>query len=168
MLSVCRLDAQKPFFDASPLSILTSFTGGQSDVDKLSKGSNFEKEPSHGGGRAFESPRAHRFFLQSGIPETSDRVFMDTRIMAKKKYNKDKKLHNFGEKLHNSGEPDLAWQETVDLSLEDEVEGGSEIYYFTDEDGNIRSREFLTEELISDEKELKDSSKRASTENLTN
>lgn len=39
----------------------------------------------------------------------------------------------------------------VDLVPEDEVESGSEIYYFTDEDGNIRSREFLAEELISDD-----------------
>jgi len=31
---------------------------------KLSKGSNFEKEPSHGGGRRFESARAH-WFLRS-------------------------------------------------------------------------------------------------------
>jgi hypothetical protein len=29
---------------------------------KLSKGSDFEKEPSHGGGRRFESARAHRSF----------------------------------------------------------------------------------------------------------
>jgi len=28
---------------------------------KLTKGSNFEKEPSHGGGRRFESGRAHWF-----------------------------------------------------------------------------------------------------------
>ena len=31
----------------------------------------------------------------------------------------------------NEDEPDLAWQETVDLSPEDEVEGGSETCYFT-------------------------------------
>jgi len=79
--------------------------------------------------------------LQSDVLETSDQVFTDTTIMVKKKDKKDKKLHNFDEKLHNSDEPDLAWQETVDLMPEDEVEGGSEIYYFTDEDGNIRSRE---------------------------
>jgi hypothetical protein len=29
---------------------------------KLNKDSNFEKEPSHGGGRRFESGRAHRSF----------------------------------------------------------------------------------------------------------
>lgn len=66
LLSVCRLDAQKPFFDASPLSIWISFTSGQSDVDKLSKGSNFENGPSHGGGRRFEFGRAHRSFVNQG------------------------------------------------------------------------------------------------------
>jgi hypothetical protein len=64
--------------------------------------------------------------------------------MAKKKHNKDKKLHN-------SHELDQSWQETVDLLPEDEVEGSSEIYYFTDEDGNVHSREFLAEELINDD-----------------
>ena len=78
--------------------------------------------------------------------------------MAKKKHNEDKKLHNFNEKLHNSDVindrgPDLTWQERVDLLPEDEVEGGSEIYYFTDEDGNLHSREFLAEELIADDVE---------------
>jgi len=63
--------------------------------------------------------------------------------MTRNKHNKDKKLHNSDEKLHNSDEPDLSWQETVDLLSEDEAEGGSEIYYFSDEDGNIHSREFL-------------------------
>jgi len=85
--------------------------------------------------------------------------------MAKKRHNKDKKLHNFDEKLHNSDvvkdEPDLSWQERVDLATEDEVEHGSEIYYFTDEDGNVHSREFLAEELIPDDAEdLGDSLKR--------
>jgi hypothetical protein len=75
--------------------------------------------------------------------------------MVKKKHNKDKKLHN-------SDEPDLTWQESVDLLPEDEVEDGSEIYYFTDEDGNIHSREFLAEELIGDESEVEDSFKRKS------
>jgi hypothetical protein len=73
--------------------------------------------------------------------------------MAKKKHNKDKKLHNSEEKLHNSHELDLSWQETVDLQPEDELEGGSEIYYFVDEGGNIHSREFLAEELIDDDVE---------------
>ncbi len=50
------------------------------------------------------------------------------------------KKHNSDEKLHNSNELDLSWQETVDLQPEDEVEGGSEIYYFTDEDGNTLAR----------------------------
>jgi len=68
--------------------------------------------------------------------------------MAKKEHNKDRKLHNSDEKLHNSYELDLNWQEAVDLQPEDEVEGGSEIYYFVEEDGNIHSREFLAEELI--------------------
>jgi hypothetical protein len=45
-------------------------------------------------------------------------------------------------------EPDLSWQEAVDLSPEDEVEGGSEISYFTDENGNIHSREFLAGPLL--------------------
>ena len=112
--------------------------------------------PSHGGDHAFESHRAHRSFLQSDILETSDRAFSDTRIMVKKKHNKDKKLHNFDEKLHNLNEPDLTWQEEVDLQPEDDVEGGSEIYYFTDEDGNIHSREFLAEELIPDESKAED------------
>ncbi|MFZ0010848.1 MAG: hypothetical protein WAL97_02920 [Halobacteriota archaeon] len=59
--------------------------------------------------------------------------------MTRNKHNKDKKLHNSDEKLHNSHEPDLTWQEMTDLSPEDDVAGGSEIYYFTDEDGNINS-----------------------------
>ena len=122
--------------------------------------------PSHGGDHAFESHRAHRFFLQSDMLERSDLAFSDTRIMVKKKHNKDKKLHNFDEKLHNSNELDLAWQEEVDLQPEDEVEGGSEIYYFTDEDGNIHSREFLAEELIPDEKEQENSFKRKSSGKL--
>jgi hypothetical protein len=63
-------------------------------------------------------------------------------------------------KRHNSHEPELTWQEKTDLSPEDDIEGGSEIYYFTDEDGNIHSREFLTEELIPDEGEVKRSPKR--------
>ena len=95
--------------------------------------------------------------------------------MAKKRDNKDKKLHNSEEKLHNSeeklhnsaisndGGPDLTWQEAVDLRPEDEVEAGSEIYYFTDEDGNIHSREFLAQELIPDDaRDLEDSLKRKS------
>jgi hypothetical protein len=84
--------------------------------------------------------------------------------MTRNKHNNDKKLHNSDEKLHNSNitnngdpsdlqpisldEPDLSWQEAVDLSPEDEVEGGSEIYYFTAEDGNIHSREFLAGRLL--------------------
>ena len=82
--------------------------------------------------------------------------------MGKKKHNKDKKLHNSDEKLHNSEGPDLSWQENVNLLPEDEVEGGSEIYYLTDEDGNVHSREFLPEELILDEKETEDAIKRNS------
>jgi hypothetical protein len=31
----------------------------------------------------------------------------------------------------------------TDLSPEDEIEGGPEIYHFTDDDCNIHSREFL-------------------------
>ena len=77
--------------------------------------------------------------------------------MTRNKHNKDKKLHNSDEKLHNSHEPDLTWQEMTDLSPEDDVEGGSEIYYFTDEDGNIHSREFLAEELIPDESKVEGS-----------
>ena len=57
--------------------------------------------------------------------------------MTKKQHNEDEKLHNFNEKLHNSEKLDLTWQETTDLLPEDEIEGGSEIYYFTDEDGNV-------------------------------
>jgi hypothetical protein len=37
---------------------------------------------------------------------------------------------------------------------EDEIEGFPEIYYFTDEDGNIDSREFVAEELIPDKSEV--------------
>jgi len=78
--------------------------------------------------------------------------------MVKKKHNKDKKLHNSDEKLHNLNELDLSWQETVDLLPEDEEESGSEIYYYTDENVNIHSREFLAEELIGDDiKDLEDS-----------
>ncbi len=82
--------------------------------------------------------------------------------MAKKRHNKDKKLHNFDEKLHNSDvvndKPDLSWQERIDLAPEDEVEHGSEIFYFTDEDGNVHSREFLAEELIPDDAEDREDS----------
>jgi glycosyltransferase involved in cell wall biosynthesis len=91
------------------------------------------------------------FFLESAKLEPSNGAFSDTRIMAQKKHNKDKKLHNSDEKLHNLNELDLSWQETVDLLPQDEDEGGSEIFYFTDEDGNIHSREFLTGELIDNE-----------------
>jgi len=81
-----------------------------------------------------------------------------TKIMAKKRHKKDKKLHN---SLCNSTEPDLSWQEAVDLLPEDEADRGSEIYYFTDEDGNIHSREFLAQELIpNDDEDLKDLLKR--------
>ena len=69
-------------------------------------------------------------------------------------------MHNSDEKLHNSDELDLTWQETIDLLPEDEVEGGSEIYYFTDEEGNIHSLEFLAEERIQDENEVEGSPKR--------
>ena len=100
------------------------------------------------------------FFCRSATLEPSIEAFSNTRIMVKKKHNEDKKLHNFDEKLHNSNQPDLTWQEMTDLSPEDEVEGGSEIYYFTDEDGNIHSREFFVEELIPDESEAKGSPKR--------
>jgi hypothetical protein len=68
--------------------------------------------------------------------------------MVKKKHNKDKKLYDSD--VVNEG-PDLTWQERVDLQPEDEVESDSEIYYFTDEDGNIHSREFLADELVPDE-----------------
>lgn len=86
--------------------------------------------------------------------------------MPKKKHNEDKKLHNFEEKLHNSNEPDLTWQERVDLLPEDEIERGSEIYYFIDGNGNIHSREFLAEELIPEESEVEDLSKRESSGKL--
>jgi len=75
--------------------------------------------------------------------------------MAKKRHNKDKKLHNSDVA---DDEPDFSWQEHVDLSPEDEVESGSEIYYFTDENGNIQSREFLAEELIPDDVEDREDS----------
>jgi hypothetical protein len=86
--------------------------------------------------------------------------------MARNKHNKDTKLHNSDEKLHNSQEPDLTWQEITDLSPEDEIEGGPEIYYFTDEDGNVHSREFLAEELIADESEVEGSPERKPIGNL--
>ncbi len=83
--------------------------------------------------------------------------------MAKKRHNKDKKLHNFDEKLHNSdvvheGPPDLSWHERVDLASEDEVESSAEIYSYSDEDGNIHSREFLAEELIPEDVEDREAS----------
>jgi hypothetical protein len=87
-------------------------------------------------------------FLQTAALEPSINVFSDTRIMAKKRHNKDKKLHNSDVV---KDEPDISWQERVDLVPEDETESGSEIYYFTGEDGNIHSREFLAEELITDD-----------------
>ncbi|MDD1721586.1 MAG: hypothetical protein LUP95_06340, partial [Euryarchaeota archaeon] len=85
--------------------------------------------------------------------------------MSRNKHNKDKKLHNSEEKLHNSNindeGVDLTWQEAVDLLPEDEVEGNSEIYYFTDEDGTVHSREFLVQELVADDTEdVEDSLKR--------
>ncbi|MGD0171023.1 MAG: hypothetical protein ABSB81_02685 [Halobacteriota archaeon] len=86
--------------------------------------------------------------------------------MAKKKHKEDKKLHNSDEKLHNSHEPELTWQEMTDLAPEDEIEGGSEIYYFTDEDGNIHSREFLVEELIPNESDVEGSPLRRPSWNL--
>jgi hypothetical protein len=84
-------------------------------------------------------------------------------------------LHNFN--ITNNGdpsdlqpisldEPGLSWQEAVDLLPEDQVEGGSEIYYFTDEDGNIHSREFLAEELIPDESKVEGPPKRKSDQKL--
>jgi hypothetical protein len=80
------------------------------------------------------------------------------RIVTKKNHNQDKKLHK---SLRNSTEPDLSWQEAVDLLPEDEAELGSEIYYFTDEDGNVHSREFLAEDLVpADDEDLKDLLKR--------
>jgi hypothetical protein len=104
------------------------------------------------------------FFYQSATLGPSVEAFSLARIMTRNKHNKDKKLHNSDEKLHNSNitnngdpsdlqpisldEPDLSWQKAVDLSPEDEVEGGSEIYHFTDEDGNIHSREFLAGRLL--------------------
>ena len=51
----------------------------------------------------------------------------DAKIEAKAEDDED-------EELHNSHEPDLTWQEMMDLSPEDEIEGGPEIYYFTDEE----------------------------------
>ena len=106
------------------------------------------------------------FFLQSDTLEPSIEAFSLARIMTRNKHTKDKKLHNSDEKLHNSHEPDLTWQEMTNLSPEDEIEGGPEIYYFTDEDGNIHSREFLAEELIPDESEVKGSPKRKPSGNL--
>jgi hypothetical protein len=41
----------------------------------------------------------------------------------------------------------------TDMLQEDEIEGGSEIYY-TDENGNTRSREFLSQELVSDQSKV--------------
>jgi hypothetical protein len=73
------------------------------------------------------------FFLHSEALEPSIGHLSEAIIVSKKEHNKDKKLHN-------SHELDLSWQETVDLLPEDEVEGGSEIYYFTDEDGNVINR----------------------------
>jgi hypothetical protein len=92
--------------------------------------------------------------------QASIEAFSLARIVTRNKHNKDKKLHNSEEKLHNSHEPELTWQEKTDLSPEDDIEGGSEIYYFNDEDGNIHSCEFLTKELIPDEGEVKRSPKK--------
>ncbi|MGZ7128635.1 MAG: hypothetical protein ACXVIS_06290 [Halobacteriota archaeon] len=47
-------------------------------------------------------------FTSHGL-ETSDRVFFDTRIMAKKRHNKNNKLRN-------SDELDLSWREAVHLA----------------------------------------------------
>jgi hypothetical protein len=78
------------------------------------------------------------------------------RIVTKKKHNKDKKLRNLLHSDATDAEVELSWQETVDLVPEDEAERGPEISYFTDEEGNIHSREFLSDELIPDDQSLKD------------
>jgi hypothetical protein len=39
-------------------------------------------------------------------------------------------------------------------------QGGPETYYFTDEDGNVHSREFLAQELIPEKSEIEGSPKR--------
>jgi hypothetical protein len=75
------------------------------------------------------------FFCGSETLKPSILDLSDTRFIAKKKPHKDKKLHNFDEELHNNHELDLSWQETVDLQPEDETDGGSDVYYFVDEDG---------------------------------
>jgi hypothetical protein len=87
----------------------------------------------HGENQEFESLRAHRLFFQS-----------EARIKPEADDGED-------EELHNSQEPDLTRQEMTDLSPEVEIEGGPEIHYFIDEDGNIHSREFLAEGLIPNE-----------------
>ena len=60
------------------------------------------------------------FFLQSATLEPFIGLLSDTRNMAKKKHNKDKKLHN-------SYELDVSWQEVVVIQPEEELQGGSVI-----------------------------------------
>ena len=102
---------------------------------------------------AGSNPAEPWFFCELDTLQASIEAFSLARIVTRNKHNKDKKLHN-------SHEPELTWQEKTDLSPEDDIKGGSEIYYFSDEDGNIHSREFLTKELIPDEGEVKRSPKK--------
>jgi hypothetical protein len=48
---------------------------------------------------AGSNPADPSFFLESATLEPSIEAFSNTKIMAKKKHNKDKKLHNFNEKF---------------------------------------------------------------------
>jgi len=99
------------------------------------------------------------FFLHSEALERSIGAFIGCE-------NHGEKGHNSDEKLHNSDEPDLSWQQGNDLRPEDETEGGSEIYCFADEGGNVHSREFLERELIPDESTSKISKERESNKKL--
>ncbi|MGZ4936289.1 MAG: hypothetical protein ACXV4C_07035 [Halobacteriota archaeon] len=51
-----------------------------------------------------------------------------------------KDTHKKDKKLHNSGDNDLS-SEAIDLPPENEGESGTEIYYFTGEDGHTSSHE---------------------------
>jgi hypothetical protein len=59
------------------------------------------------------------FFFETKALKASNGAFSAARIMAGNKDNKAKKLHNSDEKLHNFDEPDLSWQEEIDLRPED-------------------------------------------------
>jgi len=98
--------------------------------------------PLHGGDQAFESLRAHHFFLQS-----------DARIVTDDQHDEDEKLHNSDKKLHNSSDPSDAddggpEEQTDESTYVVDLGDDAPIYYRRDEDGKLHRYEPLAEELI--------------------